>query len=453
MKYQDSFENNTPKKATVIGAGLAGLTAAYRLQQAGYQVNVYEARERPGGRVHTIPIGNSYAELGGQSLKDGGEAKTIRNLIHEMNLSLETAWEDRTYSYSTIFGKHLEDASKLIADMPEADATLWNTLVSISEQSKNISEVLDRLLIGKNPNLRVYFERFMQGYEGLDTQDLSIIYISSLFNFIKLFRERMIAYLQGNPQKFSLEHVKGGNSRLVEALASKLQGCIHYHSILKKMTKKNGLIQLHFNSDKIVETDCVILALPCSTLREVEIEDEIFPSDQLKAIRTLKYGTNSKLLVPIHFSARPQPEFIGTRHFMSWFNHDYSVLVLYYGGSAGIFRTDTQEKVSSKYFEELPYLKLAYPKADFPKNTSPIGINWSNEEFSKGSYSVLGVQQENLFQNFIEIAGENIRVVFRPINNQIFFAGEHTSVDYPATLQGAVDSGEKVSRMIMSIKS
>src|SRR5437867_12609621 len=44
----------TPKKVIVIGAGLAGLVAGYELTQAGHDVAILEARERPGGRVHTI---------------------------------------------------------------------------------------------------------------------------------------------------------------------------------------------------------------------------------------------------------------------------------------------------------------------------------------------------------------------------------------------------------------
>jgi cation diffusion facilitator CzcD-associated flavoprotein CzcO len=42
----------------VIGAGLAGLTAAYRLQQRGFDVTVFEARDRVGGRVWTVRKGD-----------------------------------------------------------------------------------------------------------------------------------------------------------------------------------------------------------------------------------------------------------------------------------------------------------------------------------------------------------------------------------------------------------
>src|SRR5215213_2986523 len=56
-----------PRKVIVVGAGLAGLAAAYELVQLGYDVTVLEARTRPGGRVHTLrsPFSDGlYAEAG-----------------------------------------------------------------------------------------------------------------------------------------------------------------------------------------------------------------------------------------------------------------------------------------------------------------------------------------------------------------------------------------------------
>jgi len=73
-------------KVVVIGGGIAGLTAAYRLQKAGMHVELYEARSRVGGRIFTAKIKGHVAELGGQNITDGGEAINLNRLMDEFGL-------------------------------------------------------------------------------------------------------------------------------------------------------------------------------------------------------------------------------------------------------------------------------------------------------------------------------------------------------------------------------
>ncbi|MDA0866989.1 MAG: NAD(P)-binding protein [Cyanobacteria bacterium] len=77
VSLQDKFMVNLPRasalragKILVVGAGLAGLVATYRLRQAGVAVDLIEARDRPGGRVlsvtHALGTGIA-AEMGGEA--------------------------------------------------------------------------------------------------------------------------------------------------------------------------------------------------------------------------------------------------------------------------------------------------------------------------------------------------------------------------------------------------
>ena len=81
-------EKQSSNKVVVIGAGIAGLTAAYRLQQQGIDVELYEARSRVGGRILTVQVNDQMAELGALNLFDGGEAEHLCRLIDELGLKI-----------------------------------------------------------------------------------------------------------------------------------------------------------------------------------------------------------------------------------------------------------------------------------------------------------------------------------------------------------------------------
>jgi monoamine oxidase len=72
------------KKVIVVGAGMAGLTAAFELMQAGYDITVLEARMRPGGRVYTIRdsfADGLYAEAGAVDF-----GPSYKHLLHYIRL-------------------------------------------------------------------------------------------------------------------------------------------------------------------------------------------------------------------------------------------------------------------------------------------------------------------------------------------------------------------------------
>jgi monoamine oxidase len=71
------------KTVTIVGAGLAGLSAAYDLQRAGWRVTVLEARERVGGRVYSVRSfsNGSVAEAGGEFIEDSPRRYPAGNLI------------------------------------------------------------------------------------------------------------------------------------------------------------------------------------------------------------------------------------------------------------------------------------------------------------------------------------------------------------------------------------
>ena len=74
----------TPQRIVVIGAGLAGLCAAFELAAAGHDVTIFEARERPGGRVLTLrePFADGlYAEAGAMTISSSHTLSIRTSLV------------------------------------------------------------------------------------------------------------------------------------------------------------------------------------------------------------------------------------------------------------------------------------------------------------------------------------------------------------------------------------
>lgn len=90
--------------------------------------------------------------------------------------------------------------------------------------------------------------------------------------------------------------------------------------------------------------------------------------------------------------------------------------------------------------EALETLRLIHPHIRLiPQPLETIVTQWSQDEYARGSYSFVGK----------EGTGEDYDLLAKPIDKQLYFAGEATSRHYPATAHGAYLSGVKVAKDIL----
>src|SRR6266481_6658316 len=88
-KENGGNEESLRRSCLVIGAGLAGLSAAYKLRLKGWHVTILEARDRIGGRVFTYHFRENpdlYCELGGEWV--GDDHDQVISLCNELGLEL-----------------------------------------------------------------------------------------------------------------------------------------------------------------------------------------------------------------------------------------------------------------------------------------------------------------------------------------------------------------------------
>ncbi len=432
---------------TIIGAGLSGLTCAHRLQQQGHTVAVFEALERPGGRILTHYTENSHEELGGKFISDGGPAVHLRGLLQE--LGLETDAHEVPHSKNYIQDGKSVSYYPLHEILPPANEQTQQALKAVAANCMRLSEVLDRFCEGQ-PLARHLIELRTRNYEGAGSADLSVLYLDLFWEYYERSANNLLLERQGARAFYDVASIKGGNSRLIHALCKAIgEEMIHYKMPLKKIgLQKDGKLLLQFESGEQRETNFLILTVPLPILKEIEIDEELLPLEQKIVLDNLPFGSNAKLIFPISVQGPVEPQFCYTQEGISWCNADYTLMTLYFGGEASQF---TQESMQEVYRRELPSLKCHYPQIQFPSEDKIIGISWANERYFQGSYSHFGVEHYELLHETIDVEGIPVRKIFAPIQNTIFFAGEAAALDFPATMEGAVESADRISALVHKI--
>jgi monoamine oxidase len=385
MPQTDTAFQKKTSQVVVIGAGFAGLTVAYRLYEQGCKnIEIYEARERVGGRVFSVRIrglqGESIAELGGQNIPDGGDAPTLKALAKEMNLSL------------------LEDLLKLREEtFPVKDKrALRATIQNLAARSKNMEEVLLALFPNKGILYRSLVFKFA-GYEGGYPSQVSAEAWDNLYYMLC----GGLAAVHTTP-KIKRATIEGGNAKLALELAKKLEGRIHLSSPLKAMSLgKNNRILLTFEGGEQKECDKVVLTIPCSVYKDLTIDSQLIPLKEQGFIHKVSYGDNAKILLPVTYEALAYNSTM-TDEMVTFPNNDNHVYNLYFSGDAG---RNLKSHTKELYARALTAITATNPSLTYvpgPPQVAndtlqlaiydgPVTHFWVNDPYAQGSYSYRSV--------------------------------------------------------------
>lgn len=454
MTPTQPFSRESKPKIVVVGAGLAGLTAAYRLQQQGHNVEIYEARYRPGGRVLSVKIGDSYEELGGENFLHGNEGRFSLKLMTELNL--DVLQFEKPFSCLYADGKQIIPYQEIFRKF-KIPPDLWKTLEVAAACSQSLQEVMDRVF-RESPEFLSIFTLSMTTYEGSDPKNLDPSCIDSLYELFQLFKERSMEN-KGKADGSKRLSLKGGNAQLPLALSKKLNNKIRYGSVLTAVHSHQGKIILTFNKNQMVEADKVLLTIPCPVFEAIQFGPGTIPQDQLNHILNVQYGTNAKILLPVTFKDKHSEFMCYIPHFFSWLNRDDTIMTFYSGGQEGIF---DQKGAESMFNKGIAILKKCHggmkigegpleeaTDAQLTSYAGPIFKSWVHDPYAKGSYSNRGVDKASVLNEMTTMKGEEVRNIFRPVHGQIFFAGEHaTTLPVLGTMESAIESGERMARLM-----
>ncbi len=454
------------RRVVIVGAGLAGLTCAHRLDQRGLPVSVYEARaDRVGGRCWTARgfADGQLAEHGGEFI-DTDHART-RALVAELGLRLEdrVAWEKRRSGVRSLV--YLDGALRRRREVLRgframkrrlrADAVRTGYLTDgyASPAARRFDRMtarawLDRHVPGGSASLlgQVVSEYLSEEF-GLDPGRLSA---TNLFYMLEEPGPDPAAS-DGSDERY---HVRGGNDQIPRRLAAGLPaGTLHTDAPLEALwLRRDGCYGLRFGGlRRDVLADRVVLAIPFTTLRHVDLGRSGLSRLKRRAIDDLGMGTNSKLLMqfrhrPAHFRRwngdllSDDPLFDTWDTSLTQRGHD-GLLTVYTGGVAGTRYRATRAHGPAPapiVRETLAALERAVPGISRDFNGRAWLDQWSEDPWSRGSYSAFLPGQVTGFLGAIARQ-----------EGGLHFAGEHTSVAYQGFLEGAVGSGERCAHEVL----
>ena len=450
-------------RIAVVGAGLAGLSCAYRLQQAGYAAQVYEASTRIGGRCWTGR--GDFAE--GQLYEHGGELidtghRAVRDLAVELGLTLDdlvAAEAPGTSQLGFFFGKPYTVAQMTADFQPvlkqmKADlaaAKYPTTYRSFTQRGYDLDHM----------SVYDYLETYVPGGHGSPLGAfLDVAYTIEYGADTRAQSSLNLLYLIGysQPNHFSTFgqsderfHVRGGNDQLATILAARLGGQIQTSAPLLAIARlADGTYRLTLGngSASFQRTfDLVVLALPFSILSAaVDWSAAGFNDVKARAIRELGMGTNTKLHV--QFSSRfwaPRGSngetYTDTGYQNTWEvtraqAGTSGILVNYTGGAPGLAAGQGSPAAQARAF--VRQLDAVLPGAQSQWNGKVARDFWTGYEWTRGSYAYWKVGQ---YTGFSGAEGET--------SGRCWFCGEHTSQDFQGYLNGAVDTGQATAAGII----
>jgi len=444
------------KRIVVIGAGLAGLSAAYELAQAGHDVTILEARARPGGRVQTARDFFSdglYVDTGATRIPDNHDF-TMR-YCKLFRLELEPFMPNGLSSITYMNGKRMKAEQGKDVDWPLDLTAAERKLGQQGLRKKYLRSIIDELgdvtAAGWPPrSLGKYDSTTMPELLrslGASPAVVSLLAAGGLRDDPEdresaLYSLRFSAL---NKKRSKYFKITGGNDLLPRAFADKLADKIRYGAEVARIEQGPRGVRIIFqqgDARNTIEGDYAVCAIPFSVLKDVEVSPAFSPEKQ-KTIRDMPYRSCTKVFL------QAKRRFWGEEKLSGFAQTDLPIgqvwnLTYRRPGRRGVLVAYSSGTPSRRLtaLKEVERIGVAAENVDkvFPgfhdNFESAMSKCWDKDEYARGAYACFKPGQ------MIEMYPQASKA-----ESRVFFAGEHTSA-ICAWMQGALESGNRVAREI-----
>ncbi len=450
-----------PKRVIIIGGGMAGLTAASLLKNAGHQVVIVEGNNRIGGRIYTVrePFqpGN-YLDMGAMRIPDNH--KLVMEYIKKFQLPVHvfnnSSPEDLIFTNNVLTTRKEYEANPDILNFPveedEKGKTALELLLeavqpflylyeqSTPEEREQLEEEYGKYSIGNflqyNPlgkPLSVTAIRYigvMLGLEGFPN-----------FSFVDILTDIIYPIFS---ETVNFLEIDGGNDHLPKAFLPQLYPNIYLNQKVERIYQKQKGVRVQTRNPQTGEVsnfygDYAIVTVPFSVFQFVDVIP--YDSISFKKWQIIRELINvAAMKIGIEFKSRFwEKNHAGnavsdrTTRFSYVPSHGIgtqgpAVMLASYGwGDDALLWSSTPPEVMTR--EVLSDLAKVYGTIVYKEYLQTVSFNWSLNPFSAGCFTLFSPGQGKEFFDIIK----------RP-EGRLHFAGEHTS-SFHGWIEGAIESG------------
>jgi monoamine oxidase len=480
------------KPILVVGAGLAGLTLAYRLGQRGFKVFVCEAANRCGGRVFTergFNASSQFVELGAE-LVDSSNTM-LRQLAEELGLRAtpfssdavhadqELFYFDGQFQSGTDFYRALGPMLRVVA--ADQKAIFGSAAPFFPTYKTSIGQGL--LAADKTP-LSTYFSKLSNHTEPWVIRALSLAYETeyggalehqSALNFLSLADTDLGDGFAWYGASDEWGRIQGGNSGICEQLVAKMPSQVQIllnhrleaaHHDGQRFTFSFRVQEGSNTKSVTLQAEQAVLALPFSVLRTIDgakpLIDQMSPRKQ-RSIREFSYGSNAKHMTSYKSrywrtsrgasrcprsqaavlsdlktgqyweTSRAQPGLRGSVQ-----DSDHGILTNFLGGERG---AEVHTRSKEHEMQILADVNTLWPGCSKEHDQKSVLKAWANEPLALGSYSSPAPGQ---YTSFLGVESE------AECQGRLHFISEHTSQEWLGYMEGAVESAHRAAQAIVA---
>ncbi|XP_034133934.1 spermine oxidase-like [Drosophila guanche] len=450
-------KNKHTARIVIIGAGASGIAAATRLLEQGFRhVQLLEAEDRIGGRIHTIPFADNVIDLGAQWCH-GEQGNVVYQRVKDLDL-LERSGDSAMHFVRSNKDTLGEDQAKALQNFMDTSTTITD-----ADYEGSVGDYLTQKYWQNFPNMDRTVAK-----EALDC--IKKIFCSS---------EACDHLFELSPQNFlTFDECEGdhnlnwrdkGFRQFLRVLMNVQQdqhedlGTLKGHVLLNKRIAEINWqgteeLQIRCWNGEIITADHIICTVSLGVLKEQhkQLFVPALPAAKVRAIEGLRLGTVDKFL--LEFAEQPMPEKMlnfsclwleadlqelrGTEHF--WLEgicgfhrvaHQPRLIEGWIiGSSARHMETLTEEKV----IEGLLWLFRKFLPFDVAHPKRFLRTQWHSNPNFRGSYSYQPTYADELRTGRWDLQFPLATVSGRP---RLQFAGEATSRKHFSTVHGATETG------------